>query len=62
MAFSLRHAFNQTLKLEKSVIREVRLDILGHARIDINEEVYGDEEGMSFNLKKAEFDLLPRVF
>lgn len=61
-AHSLRHAFNQALKLETSVSREVRLDILGHAGADINEEVYGDEDGMPFYLKKAAIDLLPRVF
>lgn len=59
---SLRHAFNHRLKLEESVMREVRLDILGHAGIDLNEETYGDEDGMPFHLKKAAIDLLPRVF
>jgi integrase len=59
---SLRHAFNQYLKLEQGVMREVRLDILGHAGIDLNEEVYGDEDGMPFELKKAAVDLLTRVF
>jgi integrase len=59
---SLRHAFNQKLKQEKSVLRQVRLDILGHGGADLNEEVYGDEEGMPFHLKKAAIDLLPRVF
>jgi len=29
-------------------MRQVRLDILGHAGIDLNEETYGDEEGMPF--------------
>lgn len=61
-AHSLRHSFNQALKLETSVNREVRLDILGHAGIDINEEVYGDEDGMPFDMKKKAIDLLPRVF
>lgn len=61
-AHSLRHAFNQALKLETSVSREVRLDILGHAGVDINEEVYGDEDGMPFYLKKKAIDLLPSVF
>lgn len=59
---SLRHAFNQFFKVNKHVQREVRLDIMGHAGIDINEEAYGDEEGMPFELKKAAIDLQPRVF
>ena len=42
-------------------MRQVRLDILGHAGIDLNEETYGDEEGMPFEMKKAAIDLLPRV-
>ena len=61
-AHSLRHAFNHTLKLETSVTREVRLDILGQAGIEINEEIYGDEGGMPFYLKKAAIDMLQRVF
>ena len=43
-------------------MREVRLDLLGHAGIDLNEEVYGDEDGMPFEMKKAAIDLLTRVF
>ncbi|MCX7565559.1 hypothetical protein OS189_04290 [Sulfitobacter sp. F26169L] len=61
-AHSLRYAFNQALKLETSVTREVRLDILGHAGVVINEEVYGDEDGMPLCLKKQAIDPLPRVF
>lgn len=59
---SLRHSFNQFLKNQKGVKKEVRLDILGHAGEDLNEEVYGDEEGMPFEMKKAAIDLQPRLF
>ena len=59
---SLRHSLNHFLKLENSVSKEVRLDILGHAGVDLNEEVYGDENGMPFHLKKEAIDLLPRMF
>jgi hypothetical protein len=62
MALFERKDTNQRLKLEKSVMRQVRLDILGHAGIDLNEETYGDEEGMPFEMKKAAINLLPRVF
>ena len=59
---SLRHSFNQFLKNQKDVKKEVRLDILGHAGEDLNEEIYGDEEGMPFEMKKAAIDLQPRLF
>lgn len=39
---SLRHFFNTTLKRDRSVPKSVRLDILGHAGADLNEEVYSD--------------------
>ena len=59
---SLRHSFNQTLKLEKLIAKDVRLDILGHAGIDLNDEVYGDADGMPFELKKEAIDLIPWAF
>lgn len=59
---SLRHSFNQFLKNRPEVSKDVRLDILGHAGTDLNEETYGDENGMPFEMKKAAIDLVPRVF
>lgn len=59
---SLRHSFNQFLKNQPNIKKEVRLDILGHAGEDLNEEVYGDEDGMPFEMKKAAIDLLSRLF
>ncbi|MFG6531116.1 MULTISPECIES: DUF6538 domain-containing protein [unclassified Sulfitobacter] len=59
---SLRHSFNQALKTRPEVLKDVRLDLLGHAGADLNEEVYGDVNGMPFDLKRAAIDLLPRVF
>jgi hypothetical protein len=44
------------------VLKDVRLDLFGHADADLNEEVYGDGNRMPFVLKKAAIDLLPRVF
>lgn len=61
-AHSLRHTFNQFLKNQKTVSKDVRLDLLGHSGTDLNEEVYGDEDGMPFEMKKAAIDMLPRVF
>lgn len=58
---SLRHSFNRALKTRPEV-KDVRLDLLGHAGADLNEEVYGDVNGMPFDLKKAAIDILPRVF
>ena len=58
---SLRHSFNQFPKNQKDV-KKVRLDILGHAGEDLNEEIYGDEEGMPFEMKKAAIDQQPRLF
>ncbi|MEP2680293.1 MAG: hypothetical protein ABJN39_00115 [Sulfitobacter sp.] len=43
-------------------MKDVRLDLLGHAGENPNEEVYGDVNGMPFDLKKAAIDLLPGVF
>ncbi len=37
---SLRHFFNTTLQRNRTVPKAVRLDILGHAGVDLNEEVY----------------------
>ncbi|MEM1374410.1 MAG: site-specific integrase [Pseudomonadota bacterium] len=59
---SLRHTFNQFLENRPEVSKDVRLDILGHAGSDLNEENYGDEDGMPYEMKKAAIDLLPRVF
>ncbi|QFT61986.1 site-specific integrase [Roseivivax sp. THAF30] len=61
-AHSLRHSFNAVLKQNRSVLKDTRLDILGHSGEDLNEEVYGDEEGMPFALKKAAIDSIPRWF
>ena len=61
-AHSLRHRFNQILKQDRRVLKDVRLDLLGHAGSDLNEEVYGDEEGMPFELKLQAINTLPRVF
>lgn len=56
---TLRHSFNQALKTRPEVLKDVRLDLLGHAGEYLNEEVYGDVNGMPFDLKKAAIDLLP---
>jgi integrase len=57
---SLRHYVNITLKNNKAVEKSVRLDILGHAAEDLNEEVYTD--GTSFLEKAEAINSIPRAF
>lgn len=57
---SLRHYVNITLKGNKAVEKSVRLDILGHAAEDLNEEVYTD--GSPFREKAEAINLIPKAF
>lgn len=57
---SLRHYVNITLKSNKSIEKSVRLDILGHAAVDLNEEVY--TAGASFSEKSDAINSIPRAF
>ncbi|MCL3882667.1 hypothetical protein [Marivita sp. GX14005] len=57
---SLRHYVNITLKDNKAIEKFVRLDILGHAAVDLNEEVY--TEGSSFEQKMSAINSIPRAF
>lgn len=61
-AHSLRHLFNQQLKELPGVSKLTRLDLLGHAGEDLNEEVYGASEGMPMAEKRSAIDLLPRIW
>lgn len=57
---SLRHYVNITLKSNKSIEKSVRLDILGHAAVDLNEEVY--TAGASFSEKLNAINSIPMAF
>jgi len=57
---SLRHYVNITLKGNKAIEKSVRLDILGHAAVDLNEEVYS--AGTPFAEKLAAINSIPRAF
>ena len=57
----LRHRFNQALETRPEALNDVRLDLPGHAGADLNEEVYGDVNGMPLDMKRAAIDLLPWV-
>jgi len=57
---SMRHYVNITLKGNKAVEKSVRLDILGHAAVDLNEEVY--TAGASFGEKLEAINSIPRAF
>lgn len=57
---SLRHYVNGTLMADRSIPRDVRLDILGHAAVDLNEEVYS--EGAEFSEKERAINTIPRAF
>lgn len=57
---SLRHYVNITLKANKAIEKSVRLDILGHAAEDLNEEVY--TEGSPFLEKADAINSIPRMF
>ncbi|WP_203227977.1 hypothetical protein [Roseovarius dicentrarchi] len=57
---SLRHYVNITLKADKSIEKSVRMDILGHAAEDFNEEVYSS--GTPFDDKLKAINAIPRAF
>ncbi len=57
---SLRHFVNIELKSNKDIEKSVRLDILGHAAQDLNEEVYSS--GTPLPEKRAAINSIPRAF
>lgn len=57
---SLRHRVNITLKSNRNIEKSVRMDILGHAAEDLNEEVYS--EGTPFFDKLMAINSIPRAF
>lgn len=57
---SLRHYVNISLKADKTVEKSVRMDILGHAAEDLNEEVYSS--GSAFHEKLTAINAIPRAY